>query len=181
MQRFFVAEFLASQEEWGEVTGTKIPRGKELDWYLSSGAVIWHMQHAWSKPLVKDEQACSWLRHTNEQIVATAVSAIPLDAQTELAEILAESGALERAVQALCNVTMKSKMPLARILKHTKRVFTFIDRIPIEERSPECTNYEVAVAMYVLIRGWGVGDSDIVFERVEALVDRGAAMSRSSM
>jgi len=61
LQRLFVNNFLRSQDSWEQVTGSRIAKGREFDWYMSSAALQWHMGCAWTKPLADDETAVAWL------------------------------------------------------------------------------------------------------------------------
>jgi hypothetical protein len=103
LQKEFVSQFIVSQESWEPTFQDKIPRGKELDWYLSGGSLQWHMLQSMveGSPLVEDETVCSWLMHPSEQIVLSAVKSIPVHAQIEFSSELAEAGKLEQAVQLL--------------------------------------------------------------------------------
>lgn len=144
LQRLFVSEFLASREHWVDVAAAPIhviPRGQEHEWYLSSGALQWQMQSAWTRPLVKDQLACSWLLQSQAQIVACAVKAIPFEAQVELANNFAQAGELEKAVQILHNAIDRCEMPLVKIQASAKQLFSYVDRIPESKRSEAVTTY----------------------------------------
>lgn len=163
LQRLFVSEFLASQEGWGYVAGTTIPRGRELDWYLSTGALQWHIQGAWTRPLAEDALACSWLQHATQQAAAPAVLAIPPRDQKQLAENLARAGKIEQAMRVLCNLVELVAMPDTEIEAHGERMFEYAEGVAVEARSPAHVQYEAIMAgkmvsaCTVFTSGWDFG------------------------
>jgi hypothetical protein len=182
LQRCFVTEFLASQVVWEDVRGEMIPRNKHLDWYLSSGAVQWHMQHAWVRPLVEDELALSWLSHTHEQVLACAVQAMPIEAQVELAGDLAQANGLENAARILHNVIQKREMPAAAMQLSANRLFSYVDRIAVSDRSTAVNKYNAMVAFKIYGHiDKASAEADIVFERLMAAMDQGASLDHLAM
>lgn len=157
LQQAFVSEFLSSQEKWQIVTGTQIARGKDLDWYLTDGALGWHMKGASSRPLIQDDQACSWLQHASPQVVASAVKAIPVKEQTALAEALAEAGKLEQAVRILVNLVEVCDLSLPELQAYTIRLFEFSDRIPLAAKSEKCAKHEATAGNRYRCTGRGGG------------------------
>ena len=87
LQRAFVSALIGSQEEWESVSGARIPKGKELDWYVFS-AFEYHLAAAVTKPVRSDELFCEFLIHPSDVIVIAAVKAIVTD-QSNLAEVRA--------------------------------------------------------------------------------------------
>ena len=87
LQRAFVSALIGSQEEWESVSGARIPKGKELDWYVFS-AFQYHLAAAVTKPVRSDELFCEFLIHPSDVIVIAAVKAIVTD-QSGLAEVRA--------------------------------------------------------------------------------------------
>ena len=87
LQRAFVSALIGSQEEWESVSGARIPKGKELDWYVFS-AFQCHLAAAVTKPVRSDELFCEFLIHPSDVIVIAAVKAIATD-QSGLAEVRA--------------------------------------------------------------------------------------------
>ena len=87
LQRAFVSALIGSQEEWESVSGARIPKGKELDWYVFS-AFQYHLAAAVTKPARSDELFCEFLIHPSDVIVIAAVKAIAID-QSGLAEVRA--------------------------------------------------------------------------------------------
>jgi hypothetical protein len=182
LQRSFVSEFLASQEEWEGVAGGTIPRGKELDWYLCTDALGWHMKGAWSQPLIKDDEACSWLQHASSQVVASAVKAIPLQEQLVLAEQLADTDDLEQAARVLVKLIEVCELSVPEVQAHTTRVFEFVDRVPVEARSMKLTKYEVTSAnTLVYTSKMGSAEWELGVGRLMQLADRGAKLGHSAM
>ena len=87
LQRAFVSALIGSQEDWESVSGARIPKGKELDWYVFS-AFQYHLAAAVTKPVRSDELFCEFLIHPSDVIVIAAVKAIVTD-QSGLAEVRA--------------------------------------------------------------------------------------------
>ena len=87
LQRAFVSALIGSQEEWESVSGARIPKGKELDWYVFS-AFQYHLAAAVTKPVRSDELFCEFLTHPSDVIVIAAVKVIATD-QSGLAEVRA--------------------------------------------------------------------------------------------
>ena len=181
LQRCFVAEFLDSQNVWEDTKGTTIHRGKEFDWYFASGALRWHMQNAWMSPLAEDDQACSWLQNTNMRVVQCAVNAIPVELQVSLAEELSKAGQQERAVQTLHNVITMRQLPLGTRQEYAKILFSYIDRVPAEERSSDCSKCDANVAwMMQLDSITGSSEWDLGLERLMGLIDSGASIGHNA-
>ena len=117
LQRAFVSALIGSQEEWESVSGARIPKGKELDWYVFS-AFQYHLAAAVTKPVRSDELFCEFLIHPSDVIVIAAVKAVVID-QSGLA-----------AVKAIAQQKKNDKQyrQAARILFRAARdtfVFTF--------------------------------------------------------
>lgn len=155
-------------------------RGKELNWYLYSGALGWHMRGAWSRPLTRDEQACSWLYHTSPQVVVSAVRAMPLQEQSKLAAQLAENdGDIEKAARVLYNIIDMCDLPREEIRLHATRLFEFVDRIPMKERSSHIVRYESTVAFKLYYAESFTTRSELALDRLMQLADGGATLEHT--
>jgi hypothetical protein len=105
MQKEFVKQFMTSQDAWQQVDGEIIPKGRELDWFISSGALTYHMSSAWSKPLASDEQACGWLLSQSDMVKKNAVNAIGFGDMIGLAKSYTSSSENKKASQ-VCSVLL---------------------------------------------------------------------------
>jgi hypothetical protein len=182
LQRSFVAEFLASKGDWEVVSGAKVPTDKHLDWYLSSGALQWHMQCAWTRPLVNDGLACSWLSRSQEQVLECAVEAIPIEAQVELASDLAKTGKLENAVRILHNAIQRRQMPLLELQSNARLLFSYVDRIPVGDSSDAVAAYDAQISFKMYGRSdKASADGEFAFGRLLASLDRGASLGHLAM
>ena len=131
---------------------------------------------------MKDELACSWLSETQEQVLACAVAAIPIEAQVELASDLEEAGDLESAVRTLHSIIQRCDMPLEEIQENATRLFGYVDRIPAGDRSDSCTTHDAAVAFKVYSRSdKSSANADLAFERLMAALDQGASLDHVAM
>lgn len=140
------------------------------------------MKGACSQPLIKDDQACSWLQHASSQVVASAVTVIPFPEQTELAEQLAEAGDLEQAAHVLANLLDMCELAPAEIEAHATRVLEFVDRVPMKDRSSACDRSEsIASTNLQFYNTFGSALWEMAFGRQMQLMDRGAALDHKPM
>ena len=129
LQRSFVKELLGSQSSWEQVSSEKVPKGKEIDFFMSGGALQWHIASAWQAPLVEDVEACGWLAHESEIVRSNALQAVPLCELEGLADAYVKRGNHLQAAQLL-NWTVRScTMPKPEQLKYCSLCLAALDQI----------------------------------------------------
>ena len=129
LQRSFVKELLGSQSSWEQVSSEKVPKGKELDFFMSGGALQWHIASAWQAPLVEDVEACGWLAHESEIVRSNALQAVPLCELEGLADAYVRRGNHLQAAKLLYWALNACTMPKLEQLKYCSLCFAALDQI----------------------------------------------------
>ena len=129
LQRSFVEELLGSQSPWEQVSSEKVPKGKELDFFMSGGALQWHIAPAWQAPLVDDVEACGWLAHESEIVRSNALQAVPLCELEGLADAYVKRGNNLQAAQLLLWTLDACTMPKLEQQKYCSLCFAALDQI----------------------------------------------------
>ena len=142
LQRSFVKELLGSQSSWEQVSSEKAPKGKEIDFFTSGGALQWHIASAWQAPLVDDVEACGWLAHESEIVRSNALQAVPLCELEGLADAYLKRGNHLQAAQLLHWTVRTCTMPKLEQLRYCSLCFAALDQIAnkgVVERAVEAT------------------------------------------
>ena len=58
-----------------------------VNWFMSSGALQWHISEAATKPLANDHKAIEWLNHNAHAVRENAVLAFEIDELDEVARL----------------------------------------------------------------------------------------------
>ena len=129
LQRSFVKGLLGSQSSWEQVPSEKVAKGQELGFFVSRGALQWHIASAWQAPLVEDVEACGWLAHESEIVRSNALQAVPLCELEGLADAYLKRGNHLQAAQLLHWTVRTCTMPKLEQLKYCSLCFAALDQI----------------------------------------------------
>ena len=136
-QKRFVSDFISSQESWETVNSEKIEKGKELDWYLSSSGMQWHMSQAWTKPLVEDKEALSWLCSTSKLIQISAAQAIDREDVIELAKSYATQKQYKQSSHLYFTVLDCCSMSKELNIRYGEQQIDVLLSIPVDQRDDD--------------------------------------------
>ena len=128
LQRSFVKGLLGSQSSWEQVPSEKVAKGQELGFFVSGGALQWHMSSAWQSPLVQDLEACGWLAHESDVVRSNALQAVPLCELEGLADSYVKRGDHLQAAQLLIWTVNTCALPKPEQLKYCMLCFSALDQ-----------------------------------------------------
>ena len=181
LQRSFVEIFFSSQDSWAPANDTEIVSGTELNFYLGSGAMIWHIAGAWKQPLSSDELAKKWLAASETAIASVAVKSIPVDAQLKLAEEFSVQGQMEEAAKVVSNIILACHLPKPESIAYCMRCFEYLDNVLPDQRTRRCDDIEGVIAMQLFQTTQGhTPESKMGMTRMLTLHERGANVKHTS-
>jgi hypothetical protein len=97
----------------------------------------YHMENAWTKPLIEDQAACSWLLSAFDAIQSVAVNTIPMDEVIQLAELYIKRSNRKCAVKIYFNVLKHAVIGSTDSMRYAKTLLEIVQAIPEVQRDDE--------------------------------------------
>jgi hypothetical protein len=178
LQRAFVIEVINTKEKWDQsAVGSTIPKGKEVDWFVVTHALQFHMVSAWTEPLRNDSQACGWLLHRSYAVRRSAALALELEEVRRLGEEFTHEGEHGLAAQIYDTIVRSFMLPMERRVGFVKKCWSALDQIN-RLKDQKYSNIDVHVSGHVYASG-KIGSADwlAAFDRLRSMVERGEELN----
>lgn len=124
-----------------------------VNWFMSSGSLQWHISEAWSKPLVSDAEACSWLLSDNATVQAQSVNAIPAAEVVRLAQHYAGREEHRTASELYFATVYYCFLPAEESTRLAKLCIEAMQNVPESQQDDRCNDILVRAGLKIFLQG----------------------------
>ena len=186
LQSSFVTEMLAAQDSWEVISGERIPKGRELEWFVTAGALEWHISCAVQFPLADDNEAQRWLLHEFGIVQKSAILAVPQAELLALAQWFDDNGEYWKEARLLGTFAQWTDLPKVEATKHYNHALAILGKVEEDRDSFNATakdfaNWKcrVAYALFVLA-GPRSAEGQLAMSQLIAMYKSGQEMGASA-